>query len=241
MKTIPALFRNSVELFGDNPLMYQYGKQGYEPLSYRGMDVLVKQFANGLLALGLQKTDKVTLISEGRNDWVMAELAVVSAGGINVPVSVRVDEPEDLAFRINHSESVMVIVSGRHAHKVISLDDRIPGVRHIILLDETAQQDSRIVNREKVLELGEKFAVDHPGLLERISSEVQEDDIANICYTSGTTADPKGILLTHKNYFVNVEQAGGLFEIPPYFTSVLILPWDHSFAHTAGIYALMKN
>jgi long-chain acyl-CoA synthetase len=241
MKTIPALFRKSVELFGENPLMYQYGKNGYEPLSYKEMETLVIRFANGLLALGLNKSDKVTLISEGRNDWVMAELAVVSAGGVNVPVSVRVDEPDDLAFRINHSSSVMVIVSGRHAQKVLALGNRIPDVRHIIILDQTDYSDKRVIMRDDVMELGIKFGADNPDMLAAISAGIREDDIANICYTSGTTADPKGILLTHKNYFVNVEQAGGLFEIPAYFTSVLILPWDHSFAHTAGIYALMKN
>jgi acyl-CoA synthetase (AMP-forming)/AMP-acid ligase II len=70
---------------------------------------------------------------------------------------------------------------------------------------------------------------------------VQENDPANICYTSGTTADPKGIVLTHRNYTANVEQASGLLPIPQHYVSLLILPWDHSFAHTAGIYTLMKN
>jgi long-chain acyl-CoA synthetase len=241
MKSIPSLFNTSVQLFGNNPLMYQYGTNCYEPLTYQEMHTLVNRFANGLLALGLQKGDKVTLISEGRNDWVMAELAVLFTGGINVPVSVRVDEPEDLAFRINHSESVMVIASGRHSRKILALGDRIPGVKNIIILDKTDDTDSRVVFRDDLMALGERHAEENPGLLEGISQAIQENDVANICYTSGTTADPKGILLTHKNYYVNVEQAGGLFEIPEYYTSLLILPWDHSFAHTCGIYALMKN
>jgi len=69
---------------------------------------------------------------------------------------------------------------------------------------------------------------------------VQEDDYANICYTSGTTADPKGIILSHRNYVANIEQAMSLFSIPRYWTTLLILPWDHAFAHTCGIYSLMS-
>ncbi len=69
---------------------------------------------------------------------------------------------------------------------------------------------------------------------------VKSDDIANICYTSGTVADPKGIILTHRNYTANVEQSLTLMNIPEYFVSLVILPWDHAFAHTVG-YAFMAS
>jgi long-chain acyl-CoA synthetase len=68
---------------------------------------------------------------------------------------------------------------------------------------------------------------------------VTEEDYANICYTSGTTADPKGIILSHRNYTANIEQSLSLFTIPRFWTTLLILPWDHAFTHTCGIYTLM--
>lgn len=241
MKTIPALFNEAVELHGHNPMMYEYGEDGYVPLTYLEMNELVHTFANGLLALGLQKGDRVLLVSEGRNDWVMSELAVVSVGAINVPVSVKIEEPEDLLFRISHSESSVIIVSGRHAFKIIGLLEKIPLVKKIIILDPFVTTDERIICRDEFMKLGMDFGVENPEKLAKAMAEVHEDDVANICYTSGTTADPKGILLSHLNYYTNVEQAGELFEIPTYYTSLLILPWDHSFAHTAGIYALLKN
>ena len=72
-------------------------------------------------------------------------------------------------------------------------------------------------------------------------SGVEEDDLANISYTSGTTAEPKGIMLTHRNYIANVLQADSLIRIPAHYKILLFLPWDHSFAHTVGIYSFMYN
>ncbi len=241
MKTIPSLFQESVQKYPGNTMMYQYGGNGYEPLTYAAMGDLVRTFANGLLAIGLHRGDHVVLLSEERNDWVMSELAVICAGAVNVPVSVRIKEIEDLCFRINHSEASMVIVSARHASKVLTLLPRTPGVRHVILLDPMETQEKKVTFREEVMKMGIAYTEANPGALDEIMTSVGEDDVVNICYTSGTTADPKGIMLTHKNYYVNVEQAGGLFEIPEWYSSLVILPWDHSFAHTCGIYALMKN
>jgi long-chain acyl-CoA synthetase len=81
----------------------------------------------------------------------------------------------------------------------------------------------------------------YPDEFHKIWQSLKESDYANICYTSGTTADPKGIILTHRNYTANVEQSSALLVVPEWYTSLLILPWDHCFAHTAGIYTLMKN
>jgi long-chain acyl-CoA synthetase len=77
--------------------------------------------------------------------------------------------------------------------------------------------------------------------VDKITAELKGDDIANISYTSGTTADPKGIMLTHRNYTANTEQGNSLFDITPDFRTLLILPWDHSFAHTVGLYTIISN
>ena len=90
-------------------------------------------------------------------------------------------------------------------------------------------------------ETGRNYIAVNPVSITRSWEELRESDAANICYTSGTTADPKGVVLTHRNYTSNVEQASALLRIPPHYCSLLILPWDHCFAHTAGIYTLMKN
>ncbi len=90
-----------------------------------------------------------------------------------------------------------------------------------------------------IIEFGQNLPETDKNQLMKIWSVIESDDNANISYTSGTTADPKGIILSHNNYTSNVIQASSLMDIPENYRTLLILPWDHSFAHTAGIYSFM--
>lgn len=92
-----------------------------------------------------------------------------------------------------------------------------------------------------VLQRGKDYLDKNEKCIEKRIADINENDYATITYTSGTTADPKGVILTHRNYTANVEQASALLPVPQNYCSLLILPWDHCFAHTAGIYTLMKN
>jgi len=235
------MFEESVKKYADNPLMWEKKNDKYEPLSYSEMKKLVYKFAAGLMKLGLNKGDRAALISEGRNDWVMSELAILYCNAVNVPISVKIDEPNDLKFRISHSECKFVIVSKNHLHKIRKIKNDLPDLEKVIVLDRTGDLFDDEITKDEILKLGEEYLKDNEEEFIKTFKSINENDNANICYTSGTTADPKGIILTHRNYTANVEQATALLPIPEYYVSLLILPWDHSFAHTAGIYTLMKN
>lgn len=240
-RTIPNLFEESVKKFYNNPLMWQKSNGSYNSISYSEMKEFVYLFACGMLTLKLQKGDRVTLLSEGRNEWVMSELAVLYCGAVNVPVSVKIDELNDLKFRIAHSESKFVIVSQNHLEKIRKIKNDLPDLEKVIVLDNITEKESDEITKDEILFRGKEFLKSYKNEFDKIWQNINENDYANICYTSGTTADPKGIILSHRNYTANVEQATALLPIPEYYVSLLILPWDHSFAHTAGIYTLMKN
>lgn len=240
-RTIPNLFEESVKKFYNNPLMWQKSDGSYNSISYSEMKEFVYLFACGMLTLKLQKGDRVTLLSEGRNEWVMSELAVLYCGAVNVPVSVKIDELNDLKFRIAHSESKFVIVSQNHLEKIRKIKNDLPDLEKVIVLDNITEKESDEITKDEILFRGKEFLKSYKNEFNNKWQNINENDYANICYTSGTTADPKGIILSHRNYTANVEQATALLPIPEYYVSLLILPWDHSFAHTAGIYTLMKN
>jgi len=239
--TLPILFEQSVQKYPNNILMWEKRGDKYFGTTYKEMQKLIHNFAAGLFELKLKKGDRVALISEGRNDWVVSEMGIVFIGGINVPISVKIDELVDLKFRLLHSGCKFIVVSKRHLAKIRKIENDLPDLEKIIILDEIDDLKENEITRNNLMKMGEEYLQNNINEFNNLWQSIKNDDYANICYTSGTTADPKGIILTHRNYTANVEQATSLLPIPESYTSLLILPWDHSFAHTAGIYTLMKN
>lgn len=196
--------------------------------------------AAGLMSLGINKGDRISLLSEGRNLWVIGELGILYAGAVNVPLSIKLEEGSDLVFRIRHSDSRFVMVSGSQLPKIRRIVSELPALEKVIVFDEIEDRMDNEITMSEVLALGDAFLKEHPGELEARYKSIGPDDYANISYTSGTTADPKGILLTHRNYTANVEQAHSVVAIEPDSVMLIILPLDHCFAHVAGFYTMMS-
>ncbi|MDP3913192.1 MAG: AMP-binding protein [Bacteroidota bacterium] len=241
MRTIIELFETSVAKYPNNIYLWEKHDGKYEGTTYRQTHDLVLRFGAGLVALGVQKGDRIGLIAEGRNAWIISELGVLYAGGINVPLSVRLDSGSELKFRLAHSGSKMIVVSKGHASKIEEIRNELPELEKVIYMDGKENPGVNDISYDQVLALGDQYMKTNLSDFEAIYKNIQEDDVANISYTSGTTADPKGIMLTQLNYAANVVQANTLMEITPEWKTLAFLPWDHSFAHTACLYCFMYN
>jgi long-chain acyl-CoA synthetase len=240
MQTIIDLFEKCAAKYSNNIFLLEKKGDKYEGFTYKEVQSMSYKFAAGLMALGIKKGDRIALLSEGRNDWVISELGILYAGAINVPLSIKLTEPEDIKFRIEHSGSRMIIISKNQVRKLEGIKKEIKGLEKLILLDDFENYDDMDILYEKIIGYGEDYIRQHKPDFEKRWRSIKGNDYANICYTSGTTADPKGIILSHRNYAANVEQSLSLFSVPDSWTTLVILPWDHSFAHTCGIYTLMS-
>ncbi|MDR2888031.1 MAG: AMP-binding protein [Bacteroidales bacterium] len=240
MKSLIQFFEESVEKFSANVYLWEKPNDKYEGTTYGETRKLVYEFAAGLIKLGIEKGDRLGLISEGRNSWVIGELGILYAGAMNVPLSVKLT-PEEIKFRINHSGARMILVSSIQAAKLREVIDECSTIEKIIHLDSQEEYAANEIHFNEVRKIGREW-LDVPGNMEtfeKLYKDILPSDFANICYTSGTTADPKGIILTHGNYVSNVYQAYSLIDLPSFYKTLIILPWDHSFGHTCGIYAFM--
>ncbi|WP_462317139.1 AMP-dependent synthetase/ligase, partial [Marinilabilia sp.] len=188
---------------------------------------------------GIQKGDRLSLLSEGRNYWLISELAILFCGAINVPLSTKLEGDQDLVFRLAHSESRIIIVSRNQLSKIRKILPDLPLLEKVIVLDDIEDPEEKEINLSEVLEAGKKYLLDNPQKLKAVKKAVHFNDVANISYTSGTTAQPKGIMLSHRNYTANVEQAFSFIDIPAHYRTLVVLPWDHAFAHTAALYSFM--
>jgi len=240
-RTLPRLFEDSVRSYPENILLWENRGEKYQSQTYRQTRERVRAFGAGLMALGLNKGDRAALISEGRNDWVMSELGILFAGAVNVPISVRVEELADLKFRLAHAGCRLVVVSQNQVRKIRQIKKDLPDLERTIVLDRLNAFESDELYAGDVLDKGREYLRDREAEFEARWQSVNEGDHANICYTSGTTADPKGIILTHRNYTANIEQSLSLVSCREDFVLHLILPWDHAFGHTCGIYTMMSR
>ena len=241
-KTLVDLFEESVRLYPNNTFLLEKTNKKFEPTTYADVKTQVYRLGAGLQALGVQKGDSMALLSEGRNAWIIGELAMFYAGAMNVPLSIKLEESNDLLFRLVHGDVKYIMVSRTQLKKVRAIKDQLSNVKHIIVFDDIEEYEDREISLSRVMGLGDEFLNSHS--LEEflaVGKSLQNDDIATITYTSGTTADPKGVVLTHRNYTANVEQACTLVNIDETWRTLIILPLDHCFAHVVGFYIMMSK
>ena len=240
--TIIDFVEKYVAKYSQNPFLWEKNLDTnvWEPTTYEETLKKAKRIAAGLMALGVQKGEKISYLSEGRDMWVIGELGVLYAGAVNVPLSIKLGEANDLVFRVKHSDSKYVITSKFQLPKIRTILPECPMVEKVILFDQVDDMQENEIYIGEVMEMGDKFLAENEEQFIQRYESIGPDDYANISYTSGTTADPKGILLTHRNYTANVEQAHSVIGIEENDKMLIILPLDHCFAHVAGFYTMMS-
>jgi len=249
MRTVIQLLRDVAQSHGEHSYLTGKTGSGWKDISFAQADKLTDEAASWWLNSKLKRGDRVGIIAEGRPEWVIGELSMLKAGLISVPMSIKL-LAEEIPFRVNHSESAALMVSRITLPKVLKTWKQIKKKPFLLIIDNP--------NIEEVSELASlklrpgkdwiswedmtaEGATLHASDSSKVASSVnsiQEDDTVNICYTSGTTGNPKGIMLTHLNYHSNASVAIDYFGVPmAEYETLVILPLDHSFAHTVATYA----
>ena len=215
----------------------------WENTTYSQIKEQVYQLGAGFQALGVKKGDNMALLSEGRNLWVVSELAMFYAGAVNVPLSIKLEESNDLLFRLQHGDAKFIVTSGQQLKKIRLIADKLELLQKVIVLDEQSEYRPNEMYVGDVIKLGANFLeMNGEEKFLEVAKSINNDDLATITYTSGTTADPKGVCLTHRNYTANVEQClSRVPEIDHTWRTLIILPLDHCFAHVVGFYVMMMT
>lgn len=237
-KTIIDLFESSVEKYGSKTFLLEKRHHAFEPTTYAETKELALEVGAGLAALGIRPGDKVAILSEGCNAWIISELGMFYAGAVSVPLSVKLEESNDLLFRLRHAEVRALFVSKQQLPKIRRIRAELPQIEHIVVFGHTPLEAGETAYGT-LRRLGRKHLEQHREEFLAIGRAIRNEDYATITYTSGTTADPKGVVLTHRNYTANVEQSLSRIDIPSYYRTLIILPLDHCFAHVVGFYIMI--
>jgi long-chain acyl-CoA synthetase len=204
-------------------------KQGDEwvDVSFEAFGDVVRETALGLMALGIQKGDRVAILSNTRPEWGYACFAILSAGGVSVSI-YQTNSPSEVQYVADHSESKAIFVEdAEQLAKVRQCRADLPALEHIVIFEPTGDSGDDAISLDDLRARGREL---DPGELEQRTASVTPDDYAIFIYTSGTTGPPKGVTLTHDNYrqVVNMTQQRGTFETDDLV--YLFLPLAHAFA-----------
>ena len=220
----------------------------------------VRLVANALLALGVQRGERVGLIGENRPEWAFADLGIQSIGAATTGIYTT-SSPEQVHYILEHAGCRVFIVEGEEQlDRALEVRNRLPLLEHIVVIDPEGLrtfQDAQVVMWDQFLRLGEDHARRHPAAVDERMSAIRPEDMAVLIYTSGTTGPPKGAMLTHRNIIWTtgiLDQANPLFaedEVLSYlplshiaerqFSIFLPVRWGYTVNFIENVDTVMEN
>jgi long-chain acyl-CoA synthetase len=225
-KTMADLAALAAEKHAGKPALRHKVGEEWKEISYDELGAGVSEIARGLIGLGLEHGDKVSILAHTRPEWTFANLAILASGLVSVSI-YQTNSPEECHYVLHHSESKAVFVEdAEQLAKVREVQGDLPNLEHIVIFDPSGDVGDAV----SLAELRERGAARDQSELDQRTAAVTKDDICITIYTSGTTGPPKGCLISHGNYrdVTSMTESMGVLESDE--SVYLFLPLAHAFA-----------
>ncbi|MCP4579360.1 MAG: AMP-binding protein, partial [Deltaproteobacteria bacterium] len=234
--SMAAVFLNQVEKYGEMACVAYKEAGQYTDIAWNRMGDMVKNLASFLISMGIGEGDRVAVFSPNRYEWWVSDLAVLSVGAADVPIYAT-NSAEEAYYVLDHSEARACIVSDQaHLEKVLQAKDRLPNLEFIVVYDSVQHNTDNVFTFADALEKGRGQDVGKE-FHDRLGA-IKPSDPATIIYTSGTTGLPKGVMLSHNNFILNIRQVEADFQgtLTDKDLFLSFLPLSHVLERTAGYY-----
>jgi long-chain acyl-CoA synthetase len=222
---------------------YRFKKDGqWKALTFAEAVEQSEKLSAGLAYYGIEKGEKVAIISTNRVEWALIDYAVLALGAALVPVYPTLLK-DQVQYIINDSEAKIVIVENDDQRdKINQIRDGLSNVAHCFCIEGVVEKDdSKWHTLDSLAEKGESFLKETPDYVSDWVQKIKREDIATVIYTSGTTGEPKGAVLSHKNFLSNLDEVSKLFKCYPEDIFLSFLPLSHILERTAGHYFSCYN
>ena len=200
--TLPKLLKKNAEKYGDRKIAMRVKDRGiWQRFTWRDYYEKVKYFSLGLLSLGMERGDKVSILGENKPEIFWAEIAVHAVGGTAVDIYTDCTPPEVKFFVANSDSKFVVAHDQEQVDKILQIKGDLPLLKRVIYWDPKGlwnYDDSILISFSEVVKLGQSYERDHSGLFEKNIEKGKGEEIALLSYTSGTTGLPKGAMISHR-------------------------------------------
>ncbi|MCB4363676.1 long-chain fatty acid--CoA ligase [Hydrogenophaga taeniospiralis] len=237
--TIPTLFWNAVQRRGPHVWMRQKEFGIWRSWTWDQTGEAVREIAHGLMALGFAPHETASVLSNTTVEWVLADLAVLSAGGVSNGV-YPTDAAEQVQFLCEDSgTTVLFVEDDEQLDKALEVRERLPRLKKIVVFDMEGLRelnDPQVISLEALRALGREHAQAHPGLLQERVAGCHPADLAVLVYTSGTTGKPKGAMHSHQGLVYTVRGYNTLIARDERDECMCFLPLCHIAERLGGEY-----
>lgn len=239
MDTIGGMFKTQTEKYGDRTMMKHKVGGAWKEISWNQFYSRARNLGLGLISLGIQPGDRVAIFSANSPMWQMADVAVLSIGAADVPLYATITARQAQYIISDSGSRVIFVGTEDHMGRVLKVKDDLPELMKIVTMDNTETDDPDVITFDGLIELGEEYADKEE--FDRHLEAVKPDDLCSIVYTSGTTGNPKGVMLLHDNLLSNIRTASSLITVDDTDVCLSFLPLSHVLERMSGYYTSVFN
>lgn len=237
--TVIDLFRDGVKKYGTRTLFKYYSGGTWKEMSWNDTADRVDCLASYLINFGIKPGDILSIYSENRPEWAIGDFATLCVGAVDAAIYPTNSAPE-AAYIINDSKSVVCFCSGKfQVDNLLAQKGNCPSLKKIIVSDDIECSDPMVITLGMAIEEGRKNLKKDE--IEKRSKAIKGDDVMTVIYSSGTTGEPKGVMLTHKNIMFICLTFNSRQNLPKKFTHLSLLPLSHAVERTMDYYSLLEH
>ena len=233
-RTVPEILFNTIEKFPQNIALKIKKGESYQSYTYKELGEQVEIMTNALAGLGLKAGDKIAILSNNRPEWPISDFSIFCLGAITVPVYQTLP-PNQIEYILKDADTRAIFVENQEQFdKIAEIDTALPNLKHVFTFDGVVSELRDVQTFADLLETGEKHAEAQPQFFKDSLAKINPENICSMVYTSGTTGDPKGVMLHHSGFVHDIIHSEARLNLHSTDTFLSFLPLSHLYERLGG-------